>query len=281
MPNPIIDNQALSDIEVGQSVQQVQIPDQDTYDAILNNMINAFYGHRSECDTLGSAEKKCREVLDTCISGFKSDGRLWVKAPGKGSNDWQEILKKRLNVFKYNYTTKKLIPSGRGVGAGSKPNESPDNNLEQNNLLSDKRIIKNALTEEEESDFDKFKNRFVEDFPTSVTAVDEIMISRLAFLMVLSNRDLRDVELSKGLTKEMQELSESLGVSGKQRNSYSSNEMKGTLEELSTRYRKTLDTHKEIDTAWRIEELTLISNAIHRGSTPTFLAISWVKSMCF
>ena len=53
----------------------------------------------------------------------------------------------------------------------------------------------------------------------SVTVVDAMMIKRLAFFMVLNNRDIAYVDVSKDLTKEIQMLVEALGVSGKQRNS--------------------------------------------------------------
>jgi len=56
-----------------------------------------------------------------------------------------------------------------------------------------------------------------------------------------------------------------------------SSEKNGTLELLSLKYKKTLDEYIDIEKEWKMEELKMVSNAVHRGTLPDFLAMSWIK----
>jgi hypothetical protein len=95
--------------------------------------------------------------------------------------------------------------------------------------------------------------------------------------MVLSKRDIQFVDLSKDLTKEIRELAETLGVAGKQRAAAMSQERSGTIEQLTMKYKRTLEEHIEIEKTFKLEELKMVSNSVKRGTTPEFLAMSWLK----
>jgi hypothetical protein len=256
-------------------ISQIKIPDQEKYHEILGDMVLAFYRQRKGCETTQSTEKYCQDVLNTCLTGFHRDGRLWKNAPGKDAKDWFEGLQKRLNVFKFNLVTKQMIPSGRGV-TSKKIKESVKNEPEKPMTFgSGERIFSPSEVDE----FKRFQSKFTDAFPESITVVDGVMIKRLAFFMVLSNRDIVNVDVSKDLTKEIQILVEALGVSGKQRNTIMNQERSGTLELLTTKYKKTRDEHLEIEKDNKLEELKLVSNAVRRGDLPEFLAMSWVKTL--
>jgi hypothetical protein len=265
-------------IVLSNPVSQIKLPDQEKYHEILEDMVLAFYKQRKGCETQQSTEKYCRGVLDTCITGFHRDGRLWKHAPGKDAKDWFEGLQKRLNVFKYDLVTKQMIPSGRGKTSEkikeSAKNLSPDSDIPPAVGMADR-----SLSPAEMDEFKRFQREFTEAFPESVTAVDEMLIKRLAFFMVLNNRDITFVDVSKDLTKEIQMLVETLGVSGKQRNAAMNVDRSGTLELLTTKYKRTRDEHLEIEKNYMLEELKLISNQVKMDTVPEFLAMYWIKTL--
>lgn len=258
-------------------VSQIQIPDQEKYHEILQDMLYAFYQQRKGCETQQSTEKYCKETLETCLTGFHRDGRLWKNAPGKGAKDWFEALQKRLNVFKYDLVSKRMILSGRGKTSEKIKESAKDNSEEVTRMTTG--FGDRVLGPAEVDAFEKFQEKFTEAFPESVTVVDEMQIRRLAFYMVLSERDITKADVSKDLTKEIQMLVESLGVSGKQRNTIMNLDRDGTLDLLTTKYKKTRDEHLEIEKDNKLEELKLISNAVRRGDLEEFLAMSWVKTL--
>ena len=260
-------------IDLSSPVNQIKIPDQERYHEILGDMVLAFYKQRKGCETQQATEKYCQDVLNTCLTGFHRDGRLWKNMPGKDGKDWFEKLQKRLNVFKFDLVTKQLIPSGRGM-TSKKIKESVKEEPKEPITLT---VNDRALSPSEKDSFKKFQEKFTEAFPESITVVDEVMIRRLAFYMVLSERDINLVDVSKDLTKEIQILVETLGVSGKQRSAAMNIDRNGTLELLTTKYKKTRDEHIEIEKDNKLEELKLISNAVRRGDLPEFLAMSWIK----
>ena len=265
-------------ITLSSPVNQIQIPNQEKYHEILEDMILAFYKNHSKCTTQQETEKHCKNVLDTCLTGFHRDGRLWKDAPGKNAKDWFEALQKRLVVNKYDLVAKQMIPSGRGK-TSKKIKEMAKTGNDGTKDISFNPSIDRALSPSEKDSFKKFQEKFTEAFPESITVVDEVMIRRLAFYMVLNERDINLVDVSKDLTKEIQILVEALGVSGKQRNAAMNQERAGTLELLTTKYKKTRDEHLSIEKDNKLEELKLISNAVRRGDLPEFLAMSWVKTL--
>jgi len=260
-------------INLKSPVNQIKIPNQEKYHEILGDMVIAFWKNRKGCETQQATEKYCQDVLNTCLTGFHRDGRLWKNMPGKDGKDWFEKLQKRLNVFKFDLITKQMIPSGRGM-TSKKIKESVKEESEELVTLT---VNDRVLSPSEKDSFKKFQEEFTEAFPESVTVVDKMMIRRLAFYMVLNERDINLADVSKDLTKEIQLLVETLGVSGKQRNTVMNQERSGTLELLTTKYKKTRDEHLEIEKDNKLEELKLISNAVRRGDLPEFLAMSWVK----
>ncbi len=265
-----------------QNVEKMSLPGQvkqlnitpEKYQEILDGMIVAFFQKRKGCDTQSKTDVYCRAVLKTCLTGFHRDGRLWKNAPGIKASNTYDALAMRLRVFKYDISTGTLIIDRRTKASEKIRNiGKPDVHYPTTSLGGTDR----AFNREERDGFEKFKKQFTEDFPSSATAVDNMMIERLAFLMILNKRDITNVDLSKDLTKEIKELAESLGVAGKQRASAINSERSGTLELLTIKYKETLDEHIEIETTWKLEELKMISNAVRRDTTPEFLAMSWVK----
>ena len=262
-------------VELTKPVHQIHIPDEDKYGEILKDMMSAFYEKRKGCESRQSTEKYCRGVLDTCLTGFHRTGKAWLNPPGKDATDWFKALQLRLAVYKYDLVKKEMIPSGRGQ-TSERIKQNATMPKKDAGLLSPG-ITTKTLSPSEQEEFDRFVHEFTEAFPESVTVVDEMMIRRLAFFMVLSNRDITYVDVSKDLTKEIQMLVEALGVSGKQRNNLMNKDRDGTLELLTTKYKKTRDEHIEIEQNYMLEELKLISAQVRRDTVPEFLAMYWIK----
>jgi hypothetical protein len=274
MGNKIVSD-SIGGLDMGMSyVKQIQIPDESTYKSILDDMVLAFLGQRKGCETERKTEEYCRDVLKTCVTSFHKDGKVWKSAPGKNVEDWYESLMMRLRVFKYDLKTKTLIK-----GHEKTVTQKIKDLANQNSDKKPAKLFDRSFSLSEQANFEKFIDKFKEDFESNITIVDELMIRRLAFLYVLGERDITHVDLSRDLTKEINELAQSLGVAGKQRINMMNSERTGTLELLTTKYKRTLDEFIEIETRWRLEELKLISNAVHRSTTPEFLAMSWVKAL--
>jgi hypothetical protein len=256
-------------LNLNPDIDSFDIP-KDEYQKILNGMFMAFLGKVKDCDSEATTEAYCRRVLKQCSSCFKEDGKIWRKPPGRDAADWYEKLALRLRIFGYDISTQSLI--GRRESKIS-------SKIKDLNKRDKKDIDPNdrTFTMQEQVMFDDFKEKFRADFPSSATAADDLMIERLAFLSVLNARDIKFVSLSRDLTKEIKDLAESLGVSGKQRQSTMRDDKSGTLEQLSTKFRKTLEEHIEIESMWKAEEMKLIVNAVERGTTEEFLAMSWYK----
>ena len=256
-------------LNLNPDIDSFDIP-KDDYQKILNGMFMVFFGKVKDCDSEAKTEAYCRRVLKQCSSCFKADGKIWRNPPGKDAVDWYEKLSLRLKVFGYDLGTQSLIGrreskiSSKIKDLGKKEKKDVDPNDRTFSL-------------QEQAMFDEFKVKFREDFPSSTTAADELMIERLAFLSVLNARDIKQVSLSRDLTKEIKDLAESLGVSGKQRQSAMGDDKNGTLEQLSMKFRKTLTEHIEIESLWKMEEMKGVINAVERGTTEEFLAMSWFK----
>lgn len=265
-------------IDLNNTVEQIKLPSQEKYHEILEDMILAFYKQRKGCETEQETKKYCQGVLDTCITGFHRDGRMWKGPPGKNAKDWFEALRLRLNVYKYDLVSKQMIPSGRGA-TKQKIKESVESKKTEGISMNPFGATERSLSPAEKDSFDRFQKKFTEAFPESVTVVDEMMIRRLAYYMVLSERDISFVDHSKDLTKEIQILVEALGVSGKQRNAAMNVDRSGTLELLTTKYKRTRDEHLEIEKNYKLEELKLISNQVRMGTIEEFLAMSWIKTL--
>ena len=256
-------------LNLNPDIDSFDIP-KDDYQKILNGMFMTFLGKVKDCDSEATTEAYCRKVLKQCSTCFKPDGKIWRKPPGKDAVDWYEKLSLRLKVFGYDISTQSLI--GRRESKISSKikdlNKRDKKDVDPNDRM---------FSLQEQAMFDEFKEKFRKDFPSSTTAADELMIERLAFLSVLNARDIKFVSLSRDLTKEIKDLAESLGVSGKQRQSAMGDDKTGTLEQLTLRYRKTLAEHIEIESLWKLEEMKSIVNAVERGTTEEFLAMSWYK----
>lgn len=262
------------------SIVTVDISEED-YKRVLNEMVIAFIRKRKDCETEAKTRKVCKSILDACITGVKSDGKPWKNAPGRTSDTWYDVLKKRLRVHKYDMDTKSLIYNHQ--------NDTSSNIREKFKLDKEKREEKKLIESSEKDDGDlsleekmlmeQFEEKFKNDFPASITVVDSLMIKRLAYLSVMHFREQTDGDVSKNLTDDIIRISESLGVAGKQRINQHDKDTSGTLEELISIYKKTKSEYIDIDKEWRIEELTLISNAIHRGDLQEFLGMSWVRRL--
>ena len=259
-----------SGLNLNSNIDSFEIP-QDQYLKILNGMFMAFWGKVKGCDTEANTEAYCRGILKQCSTCFKPDGGLWKKPPGINAADWYEKLSLMLKVFGYDISTNSLI--GRRepkISAKIKERGKKEEKEDPN---------ERTFSLREKAMFEEFKEKFANDFPSSTTTADELMIERLAFLSVLNARDIDNVSLSRDLTKEIKDLTESLGVSGKQRQAAISNDKSGTLEQLSTKFRKTLAEHIEIESFWKLEEAKCVINAVERGTTEEFLAMSWFKTL--
>jgi len=256
-------------LNLNPDIDSFDIP-KDDYQKILNGMFMAFLGKNRECDSEATTEAYCRKVLKQCSTCFKPDGKIWRKPPGKDAVDWYEKLALRLKIFGYDISTQSLI---------GKRESKISSKIKDLNKRDKKDVDPNdrTFTLQEQAMFDEFKEKFRADFPSSTTAADELMIDRLAFLSVLNARDIKLVSLSRDLTKEIKDLAESLGVSGKQRQAAVRDDKNGTLEQLTTKYKKTLEEHIEIESMWKIEEMKGVINAVERGTTEEFLAMSWYK----
>lgn len=258
-----------SGLNLNPDIDSFEIPESE-YPKILNGMVAAFFGRRKDCDSEAKTEMYCREVLKQCSSGFKKNGKVWRDPPGKDSNDWYEKLSLRLKVFGYDISTNSLIGKRDKISSKIKG-------------LSEKKGVEDpndrTFSLREKVAFDEFIEKFRGDFAGSTTVADELMIRRLAFLSVLNERDIEYVSLSSDLTKQIKDLAESLGVSGKQRKTVFNNDGMGTLELLSTKFKRTVEEHIEIEALWKAEEAKLIINAVDRGTLEEFLAQSWFVTL--
>jgi len=265
-------------------VRNIEFPDKATYDRILNDMVIAFLHSRVGCETEESTDKYCRNVLATCKSGFRTNGDIWKNAPGKPSDDWYEVLRKRLRIYRYDIDNRRLIP-GNTKKTSIKLQEKfglkkPDKkDLSTAFDATDSPISKQSLSASEKVQMEDFKEAFLKDFPIKKSVVDILMMNRLAFMYIMNKRDYDNIEITRFLTDEIIKLSESLGVSGKQRVSQDDKDRSGTIDELVSIYKKTKEEYIDIDVEYMREELLLISNAIHRGTLEEFLGMSYVKRL--
>jgi hypothetical protein len=148
------------DLSFKTPVRQIHIPDQEKYQNILDDMIMAFFQQRKGCETQQSTDKYCRSVLDTCLTGFHRDGRLWKNAPGKDAKDWYEALQIRLRVFKYDMVNRKLIPSGRKSATQRIRDKAKEEKKEE---LTYKGTTERVFAPAEKDDFKRFQQQFLED----------------------------------------------------------------------------------------------------------------------
>jgi len=270
-------------------VIRVEIPGDEeeqkrAYNKILNDMVLAFYKQSDGLDTEEKTRDHCKNILEICISGFKSDNEIWHRAPGRISDDWFDILRKRLRVYKYDIDkkqrfglrTKKIKNAAQSLVEREKNKRSLklSKQAEDNDTADEEDF---SLSIKEKMRMEEFKEMFMKNFPLNATVIDELMMHRLAFMSVLNERDYNAVEVTKNLTKEIIELAESLGVSGKQRVKQSDEDRSGSLEQLFDIYKESKKEAIDADREWMIEELKLISNAIHRGSLEEFLGMAWIR----
>lgn len=264
-------------------ILQVKIPDADTYNKILNDMVIAFYHKTKSCQTEQETEKYCRNVLNTCITGFKKDGMVWNRAPGRKGDDWFTILAKRLKLFRYDIEKRAYIDNNRVKKNLTSKIEKEYNKKE----ITDARDFANKITNEfgkeltlrEKTLLNDFKEKFRKDFPMSISIIDDMMMNRLGLMYVLSQRDYEGLEITSGLTNEITKLAESLGVSGKQRLSLFDQDMNGTLEQLIDVYKETKKSYLDIDKEFKTEELQMIVNAIERGTIDEFMGMDYIRRL--
>lgn len=271
--NPVID----LDEKLHPAIIPVEIPDSRTKNKILNDMVMAFIGNREGCETERSTEKYCKSVLETCTTGFKPNGVPWKRMPGKLGDDWYDILRKRLRIYKYDIDQKIMTVKSKKVVEKIKEkyglkNSKKDIGEETMDSVDDFTISEKIRMKE-------FKADFLKDFPTNVSVVDDVMVDRLAFMKIMNERDYNQIEVTKDLTKEIITLAESLGVAGKQRIVQHDRDRSGTLDELVNIYEETKKEYIDIDKEYMLEELNLISNAIHRGDLQEFLGMFWIRTL--
>jgi len=268
MSNFLTDDTENDGLNLNPDIDDFEIP-KDEYTKILNSMFMTFMGKTKECDTEERTEAYCRSVLKQCSTCFKADGNVWRNPPGKNASDWYEKLSLRLRVYGYDISTQSLI--------GRRESKVSSKIKDMGKKKEDKDSNDRSFSLRETAAFEGFIEKFKSDFEGSTTVSDNLMIRRLAFLSVLNDRDIERVSLSRDLTKEIKELADSLGVSGKQRKTTMNSEGSGTMELLSTKFKQTLEEHVELESLWKFEEIKLIFNAVKRGTTEEFLALSWFK----
>jgi hypothetical protein len=268
--NFLTDNNESEGLNLNPRIDSFEIPKEE-YQKILDGMVMAFLGNRKECDSEAKTDAYCRAILKQCTTCFKPDNTLWHNPPGLKTKDWYEKLALRLKVFGYDLGTQSLIGGKTKISQKIKDMGKKKVSLEDENART--------FSKREEAMYEEFIDRFRTEFASSTVAVDELMIKRLAFLSVLNQRDIDNVSLSRDLTKEIKELAESLGVSGKQRKAALNAAESGTLEQLSTKFKATIEEYPELETMWQKEEIKLILNAVDRGTTEEFLALSWIKTL--
>lgn len=268
-----------------ENVVQVKLPDADTYKKILDDMVMAFLHQFKGCETEASTEKYCKNILDTCITGYKKDGTVWKRAPGKPDEDWYTILKKRLKMHRYDLDNKKVISNNRykiprkDVRDLIQGNYKTKTSKEIKEDIEDSLKPASGLTLREKALLESFKEEFRRDFPMSTTVIDEMMMNRLGMLYVLSQRDYENLELTAGLTNEIIKLAESLGLAGRQRISQADQDRSGTINELIQIYKETKGQYFDIEQKFKIEELKLIVNAIERGTLEEFLGMDYIRRL--
>jgi len=272
-----IDPVSLADKRVA-NIRRISFPDKASYDRVLNKMVLAFIGQIKGCETEKSTEQHCREVLDVCMSGFRKDGSVWKKAPGLPQDDWYEVLRKRLKVYKYDIDNKRII-AGNTKKTSIKLKEKFTLKSDSSSGSSPKPPHPSELSVSDKVKMEQFKEDFLNDFPIKSSIVDTLMMNRLAFMYVMNEKDYENVDITKFLTEEIIKLSDALGVSGKQRVNQEAKDRQGTIDELIEIYKKTKLEFIDIDKEYKIEELSLISNAVHRGSLPEFVGMSYVRRL--
>ena len=256
-------------------VVQAHLPDADTYNKILNDMVLAFMHKNKSCSTENSTERYCRAKLNMAITGFKEDGTPWRKAPGDRDDDWYTILKKRLRMLRYDLDKKKYISNNRSITGAldllkkDKKEKKEDIEQEENKPLSLR----------EKSLLNDFKESFRKDFPMSTTVIDDLMMNRLGMMYVLSQRDYENLEITNGLTNEIIKLADNLGLSGKHRITQLETDRSGTIEQLIEIYNETRKNYIDIEKEYKLEEIKLILNAIDRGTIDEFLGMDYIRRL--
>jgi len=265
------------------NVVQVKIPDSETYNKILNDMVIAFMGKNKHCTTEAATEKYCRKKLNSAITGFKPDGSPWRNAPGKFDDDWYDILRKRLRMLRYDVDKKKYISNNRSVTGAIKALKKEYSKKKKAEVTKEfeetEEELNKMLTLREKALLEEFKKQFRKDFPVSTTIIDDLMMTRLGMMYILSLRDYNNLEITNGLTNEIIKLSESLGLSGKQRISQLDQDRSGTLNQLVEIYNETKNSFIDIEKEYKMEELKLIVNAIERGTLDEFLGMDYVRRL--
>jgi hypothetical protein len=275
MASQITSDEPNVNLSVNPRIKQIELPDKATYENVLNSMVVAFYQKRKGCETERSTEEYCRGILRTCMTQFHPDGRVWKNAPGKNADNWRDALAARLRVYQYDLLKNEFIERKKSVADAIR--EISSTTTEKKNAIPED--YSRSFTPSEKVMYEEFIKSIESEIPMSLTAVDKMYVKRLAFVHVLNERDIRDVELSKDLSEQIIRLTESLGISGKQRIQKFDKDKMGTLEELTTTYKQTLDEHYEVERDWLVEELELISQAIHRGDLEEFIGMYWVKTL--
>ena len=249
----------------------------ETKEKIIRQMQVAFKGRTGVDDPYLYA----RSVMRRVINGTKEDGTPWKNAPGMKDDEDIIVLEKRLRVFNYNMRTGEVIPSSRKKVAQRRdkeaaivqqflPNESP---------AVDKRLkygasINEILTGDELKEYKKFLKQLKSEFPKLDAVSDKLGMEQLALLNIRIKRATIEMASSKSKTisKDVSELgrlykdlTENLGISGKQRRDELDTEENGSIADLVKRYHNTLKNHPKEEKERFIQECHLMLNAYQRG----------------
>lgn len=269
------------------SIIEIDVP-KDQYISILDDMVLAFLRKRVGCENKINCEQYCRDILDTCISGYKRNGKPWHSAPGKHYDDWYDVLKKRLKVYKYDIEKREVIPGNTKTSEKLKKakEESIKNILSiaggdvetwSGGKVEPPTYGGDVLTISEKRMKEEFIERLKNEFPEQITAAEDIIFERLGLLYVINMRDISSVSITDKVTDQIKNLIETLGISGKQRVNLSIQDKTGTISKLIEIYEETKKSFIDAEKEYILEELTLISNAIHRGTIDEFLGMSHIR----
>lgn len=266
------------DINLDLTPKKVNIS-KDEFFKILDDMIIAFKGNHSKCQTEAETEAYCKEKLQQCITGYKPDGKVWHNVPGKNFIEPYDILRARLRTFHYDLDEKKMISYANNRSLKNIEKLADDYSKERKDKGVDVDEDFSRLTATERREMESFAANIKEDFPTLSTAVDDFQLKWIAYLRVRANRNIKNNEIDSGLTREIKEIVELMGISGRQRQISQQQTKSGTLEELSTRHAKTLEEYIDVEKDYILEELLLIRNKVRRGDLDEYMMGYWLLNL--
>jgi hypothetical protein len=255
-------------------IRKLNIPDKKKIE-ILDRMTKAFTHRKGVDDPYAYALL----LLNRALNGTDKNGNIWRKAPGSESDDDITVLKKRLRILGFDLdnsiaiesATKRLTKSDKLVKQ-LVPKEKDEEDIPK--TIKYGTAVGSILTDEEKRLYEKTKREILKEFPQLNTPADLPFVDRYAYLVVMSRREALERLLSEKarldnnsetLTKQMREITDTLGITAKQRMSKRDMDSKDTIEALSLRYEQTKKEFAEVEAKWLLEECHLILKAYEEG----------------